>query len=92
MVERKFWNKVMRGFDLNTEPLPGETLLEVVGTQRVLIENHCGLLEYGDTQMCIKVKNGSIRICGRNLSLALMSRERLIICGCIDTIQLLRGM
>lgn len=91
MGDRSFWNKFMRSMELEGEPLPRQPLLELLGNQRVLIENHCGLLEYGDTQMCIKVKNGMIRICGKGLGLALMSRERLIICGCIDTVQLLRG-
>ena len=91
MGNRKFWDNIMHGMDLDGEPRPGQPLLELMGTERVLIENHCGLLEYGEARMCVKVKRGQILVCGNNLSLALMSRERLIICGCIDSVQMIRG-
>lgn len=91
MRDSNFWERMIRGLDLDAEPLPGEPLLELVGGQRVLIENHCGVSEYGDSQMCVKVKNGHFCICGKRLNLAQMSRERLVICGCIESIRLVRG-
>lgn len=91
MREEKFLHRMIRGFDLETEPLPGEPLLELIGTQRVLIENHRGISAYGDAQMCVKVKNGYICVCGKRLFLAQMSRERLIICGCIESVHVQRG-
>lgn len=91
MADRNFWDRMMQGFDLDAEPLPGQPLLELVGTQRILIENHCGLAEYGDKLMRVKVRKGSICICGKELGLVQMSRERLIICGCIESVHLIRG-
>lgn len=91
MGDRGFLERVVRGFDLDAEPLPGQTLLELVGDRRVLIENHCGVSEYANTKICVRVKKGQICVCGKGLNLALMSRERLIICGCIESVHLMQG-
>ncbi len=89
MARRNFWERVTRGLDLDTEPVPGLPLMELYGDHRVLIENHCGVLEYSDTVIQVKVKHGQICISGCGLKLALMSRERLIISGRIDSVQLI---
>lgn len=83
------FERVRRGLNLDTEPLPGIPLVEMFGDQRVLIENHCGVTAYADTEICIKVKHGCIHVCGTQLNLALMSKERLVICGKIASVQLL---
>lgn len=74
-----------------TELLPQRPLLELIGDQRVLIENHCGICEYSTGQITVRVKKAWIYICGKNLSISFISRERLVIVGCIDTIKLERG-
>ncbi len=76
--------------DLPSEPLPGFPLIEIVGDCRVLIENHCGVSEYGRTQICVKVKYGTICIVGSKMELARMSKHQLVIAGRIDSISLLR--
>lgn len=91
MRDNHFLERMIHGLDLDTEPLPGAPLLEIIGGERVLIENHCGMSEYGQSQMCVKVKNGHICVCGKRLHLAQMSRERLVICGCIESVRLIRG-
>ena len=89
MQRRRFWDRFAQGADLNTEAMPGEPLIELYGGQRALIENHCGVLEYSTEMICVKVKRGRICVSGCGLNLALMSRERLIICGRIDSVQLM---
>lgn len=77
--------------DLPDEPVPGQPLLELYGTHRALVEHHCGVIEYGDTRIRIKVKFGDICIDGRALELKRMTKGQLIISGCIHGVTLQRG-
>ena len=83
--------KLMHAAELHNEPLPGVPLLELSGTRRVLIENHGGVTQYTQQEICIKVRYGLICVCGTGLELACMSKERLVITGCIDAIRLMKG-
>ena len=77
--------------DLASEPLLKQSLVEIIGERRVLIENHCGIVGYGTQEICVKVRTGKILICGNCLEITQMTRERLIIIGSIDQVKLLRG-
>ena len=77
--------------DLPDEPLPGLPLIEVAGDRRVLIEHHCGVMEYSTQAIRIKVKYGQICIEGTCLTLTHMTKGQLIISGRIHSIHLLRG-
>ncbi len=76
--------------DLPETPLPGIPVVELAGDRRVLIEGHCGVSEYSRERVCVKVAYGSVCITGCGLDLARMSRERLVIRGRIDQVQLQR--
>lgn len=84
-------SKVTWAADLPDEPIPGRPLVEIVDCCRVLIENHHGVNEYGNTMIRVKVKYGSICVCGDHLQLARMTKGQLIICGNIESVQLCRG-
>lgn len=77
--------------DLPDEPIPGRPLVEIIDNCRVLIENHSGVNEYGPSLIRIKVKFGSICVCGSKLELARMTKGQLIISGSIESVQLCRG-
>lgn len=77
--------------DLLDEPIPGQTLVELAGEKRVLIEHHLGVTEYGQRQIRVRVKYGSICICGQGLELVRMTKQTLVICGSISCIQLERN-
>lgn len=77
--------------ELADEPIPGLPLVEIMDNCRVLVENHKGVTEYGLNLIRIKVKSGSICICGRNLQLAHMNKGQLIVSGIIESVQLCRG-
>ena len=83
--------KLSRAADLEDEPIPGSPLVEILGHQRVLIEHHKGVNEYGDTLIRVKVKFGNVCINGTSLELTHMSQSRLIIRGNIESIHLCRG-
>ncbi len=69
--------------------LPDKPIIEVAGDQRVLIENHLGVKEYGYEKITVQVSFGSACITGHNLELIRMTKEQLVICGNIQCIQLL---
>ena len=85
---RSFIERMASIADLNTEPIPGMPLVEVVGQTRVLIENHNGVIQYGCNEICVKVSYGHIRICGVGLELCKMTKDQLVIMGTIEGVQL----
>ena len=72
--------------ELDIQAVPGLPLVEIVGQNRVLIENHQGVCGYGREQICVRVKYGQISVRGCGLELARMSREQLIITGRIHAV------
>lgn len=76
--------------DLAAQPLPGRPIVEISGDNRVLIENHFGVKEYGTQRITVKVKYGYVCVCGSGLELQRMTREQLVIRGRIDCVTVQR--
>lgn len=76
--------------DAEIENMPGQPIVEIAGSQRVLIENHLGVLGYSRERILVKVKFGCIHVCGCGLELLRMTREQLVIRGRIDGVTLQR--
>ena len=92
MKQRKnLLERVALAADLPGEPLPGLPLVELAGDRRVLIENHHGVTEYGAREIRVKVSYGQLCIAGSGLELAKMTKEQLVITGCVDSVTLFRG-
>lgn len=89
-------DKMVTQFHRNTEltgaVLPGMSLLELSGDQRILLENHCGITCYSHREIRIKVKFGQLCVSGCNLELMQMSSSQLVITGNISSIHVFRGM
>lgn len=73
--------------ELMDEALPGETLIEVVGEGRVLIEGHKGVSAYSDARISVKTKREIVEIVGCNLKLTQMNINRLVITGKIYSLR-----
>lgn len=84
-------DKVAIAVDLPGEPVPGCPLVEIAGESRVLIENHRGVLQYGETNICLRVSYGCVKVHGCNLRLIRMTRQQVIITGRIESVALCRG-
>lgn len=69
-------------------PLPGVPLIEIWDRKRVLIENHQGIVGYGCREILVKVSYGRICICGEDLKLTKMGREKLVVTGKISAVNL----
>lgn len=65
-------------------------LVELTGYDRVLVENHLGVLAYSLQEIRIKVSYGTLSVAGCELQILQLSREQLVIKGKIDTIELFR--
>ena len=88
---QRILERIASAADLETEPLGKLPVVELAGENRVLVENHQGVIQYGCNEICIKVCYGSVSISGNHLELAKMTKEQLLIIGAIDRIQLCRG-
>ena len=69
-----------------SDPMPGQTLVEWLGDCRVIIENHCGVAVYEENEICIRVKRGCYRVCGKYLHIARITSKCLVITGRIQGI------
>ncbi len=78
--------------DLPSDIVAGVPRLELVGFREFSVEPHGGLLEYEKEQICISSTMGNICVFGNNLTIKLMNRERISVCGEILGIQLQENM
>lgn len=70
-----------------------KTACEIIGKNRLLIENHYGILGYSMCCIHVRTEYGSIQILGNNLCFDFMSRTRLLIKGDITDMKLIgRGL
>lgn len=89
-MEKGFMQRITSAADLNDEPLPGVPLVEIAGDSRVLIEHHFGVTQYGRCLICVRVKYGLVVVQGTRLELARMTKQQLVITGCIECVKLER--
>ncbi len=80
----------LMGRNFQALPLPGKPLIEILGTNRFLIEHHNGICAYSVEEVAIKVSYGLVRVLGEQLSLAMMNREQVVISGTIHSVELMR--
>jgi sporulation protein YqfC len=90
-MEENRWNgrieKMMNRLD---EPVPGETLVELYGGRRVLIEHHRGIIAYCREKIQIRGKHHVLCIQGSCMEISRMSADVLVVSGKIDGIFLVR--
>lgn len=82
--------RIQKNTDFATHTLQGQPVIEIAGNKRVLIENHCGVREYGHERITVQSSYGCICVTGRNLELIRMTKEQLVITGQILCVQLLQ--
>lgn len=91
-MEEKRWNsrleKMMNHLE---EPIPGETLVELYGGRRVLIEHHRGVIAYCRDRIQVRSKHGVLCVQGSCMEISKMSADLLVISGRIEGISVFRG-
>ena len=73
-----------------TGEVNGDSLVEVAGGSRVLIEHHRGIRQYQRDCIWINVSFGAVSVAGSGLEIARMSRDQLVISGKICSVTLHR--
>ncbi|MBQ4652415.1 MAG: sporulation protein [Oscillospiraceae bacterium] len=73
-------------FELPAEAV-GAAKLTLTGGSRLLVENHTGLLEYGEERMIVSCMKGKIIIYGSELRLVGMNADELAIAGSIKSVE-----
>ncbi len=66
----------------------GLTKLSLCGRSRLLIENHCGIISYGDALIEISCGKTRLIVRGDKLLLKAMSGRDMLICGRIISLEL----
>lgn len=88
--EHSLWNQIKEQTLHSTDAALFQSIIEVVGDHRVLIENHSGIITYGKEKVIAQVHYGSVCICGSTLEIAHITKEQLVIHGNIQSISLHR--
>lgn len=84
----QFWTQqILNHLSLPDETIPGQTLIEIYGNQRVLIEQHKGVVQYSTEQILVRMKQGMLGIYGSDLHLCRMIPSQLIICGQVHCVK-----
>ena len=76
----------------NLFELPPDAVLDLprymlAGNTSLLVENHQGILEYGETLIRVATKDGPVNIEGEGLELEELSTEEIMISGRIDALK-----
>ncbi|MBQ7143782.1 MAG: sporulation protein [Oscillospiraceae bacterium] len=79
--------RAARRLDLPAEAVGGTTRVTLTGADRVLVENHKGLLCCTDTEVAVSCGRGCIRISGAELLLRAMDAEMLVVTGRIAGVE-----
>lgn len=90
MMQQGRWiDRLMEGLELSEE-VSVDSIVELAGDHRVLIEHHRGIQRYGQDCICVKVKFGTVVISGCSMEIARMTKDQLIITGNIHSVTLQR--
>lgn len=73
--------------ELPQEALLGVAKLTVTGGRRALVENHRGVLEYGEERIVVSVGRGKLTVSGGGLGIEAMNRRELLIRGRIQSVE-----
>ena len=80
--------KTAKIFDLPADALAGLPRVELVGDGEVRMENHRGILAYGEEEIHVSGGGFVVKIVGRGLKLRAMTGVELLVTGHITAIEL----
>ena len=78
--------------ELPGETVPGQPIAELIGDNRVFIENHKGVCAYCCNKITVRVSFGQLCVFGTDLMLANMTKQHLVITGHISEIIIQKGV
>lgn len=66
----------------------GTTKIGISGRKRLLVENHTGILSYGDSYIEVSCRGMKLKVRGDGLRLEAMDKNDMLICGRIVSLEL----
>lgn len=85
---RSLLERTAQVFDLPADAVAGLPRVELIGDRELRMENHRGILAYGEEEIRISGGSFTIRVCGQGLQLRNMNPLELLITGRIEGVQL----
>lgn len=79
--------ELAQSLDLPEDVLFGAEKVAVTAGKRLEIENHKGLLSYGDSYILVRLEKGKLAVSGSALELLSITAERIFIGGRIQTVE-----
>lgn len=73
--------------DIPEDILLGLERVVVTAGKRISIENHRGILSYGEKRMIIRLPRGTLAVNGSGMRLLAMSEDALVIAGHIQSVE-----
>lgn len=74
--------------DIPSDISVGTAKLSIFGKNRVLIENHKGILHYSENEIELSAKGMTVKLLGDGLSIAAMDKSDMLITGKILSVEL----
>ncbi len=81
------WEILTEKLELPGEIIMGLPLMALGGNRRLYVENHMGLLEYSDTIIRLRVKQGQVIIVGRGFFIEELQEKEVLASGKIQSIK-----
>ena len=81
--------RTARAFDLPADGVAGLPHIDLVGDRELRIENHRGILSYGDREIHVGGGSMVVRVRGEELRLRVMNVEELLITGKIMGVEVI---
>ena len=74
--------------DIPSDISIGAAKLSIYGKNRVLIENHRGILHYSENEIILSAKGMTVRILGDGIAISAMDKKDMLISGKILSVEL----
>lgn len=79
--------KVVSAVSMPKDVVLGASVITILGTREVCIENYRGIIEYTDTLIRVQTKETQIRLNGKQLQIEYYTNDEMKINGCICSIE-----
>ena len=80
--------KTAEVLDLPGDVVAGLPRIELTGSREVRMENHRGILSYGDDEICVSGGRLVVKVRGEELELRSMNASQILITGAIRAVEL----
>ncbi|PAB58929.1 sporulation protein YqfC [Anaeromicrobium sediminis] len=75
--------------------LPKDIILDLpritmLGNLQLYIENHKGIIEYTKVRIRIKLREGALRVIGKDLTIKNIMEEEIVVCGELHSIEFIK--